>query len=94
MSMLLTAAHPIDLVISDLDVLRRRALEVLCSVRAAGIAVPFILLDTDGGSSIHDAAARLGALILAKPVVASELHEGVRRLCALPGACHPGSTSA
>jgi DNA-binding response OmpR family regulator len=86
MSLLLSAADPIDLVISDLRLLRSTGLEALVSARAAGIEVPFLFVVPSGGLALHPAAARLGAAFLEKPVIASELLSQVRLMCGVAGA--------
>jgi len=85
MSLLLSATQPVDLVISDLRLLRASGLEALVSARAAGIDVPFLFIATSGSPAIHATAARLGAAILHKPVIASELLTRVRQMCRPPG---------
>lgn len=91
MSLLLMPGEPVDLVISELRVLRGSGLDALIPIRAAGIGVPFLLLGGPVRPAVHATAARLGALLVDEPVVAGEVLAGVRRLCGQSRLRAPGS---
>ena len=74
----------IDIVVSDDRMPMQSGLEVLTSIRGAGIDVPFLLITAFGGSDVRAAAAKLGAEVLDKPFAATELLCRVRRMCGLP----------
>jgi DNA-binding response OmpR family regulator len=94
-STLLTMDQPADLVVSDLQLLHGRGLDLIVSLRAAAIEVPFLLITTTSAPMSRALSTRLDALVLEKPVLASELLAGVRRLCGVPGRpCDPGRTAA
>ena len=81
MSLLLMPGNLVDLVISELGVLRGSGLDALVPIRAAGIEVPFLLVGGPVRPALHATAARLGALLLDEPVEVSDLLAGVRQLC-------------
>ena len=81
MSLLLMPGNLVDLVISELGLLRGSGLDALIPMRAAGIGVPFVLLGGPARPALHATAARLGALLLDEPVEAGELVAAVRQLC-------------
>lgn len=91
MSLLLMPGDPVDLVISELGVLRGSGLDALVPIRAAGIGVPFLRLGGPARPAFHATAARLDALLVDEPVVAGELLAGVRQLCGPSRLRAPGS---
>jgi DNA-binding NtrC family response regulator len=90
MSQLLMPGNVVDLVISELRVLRGSGLDALIPMRAAGIGVPFLLLGGPVRPGLHATAARLGALLLDEPVEVSDLVAGVRQLCGSGRSLGPG----
>jgi DNA-binding response OmpR family regulator len=78
---LLAEGTEVDLVISDNRMPGMSGLEALVRARAAGIAVPFLLITGFGAADTRSAAEELGATVLEKPISVRELLSRVRALC-------------
>lgn len=80
-SLLLTLDDPADLVVGDLRLLHGRGADLIVSLRAAAIDVPFLFITATSTPATKALSARLDALVLEKPVLARELLAGVQLLC-------------
>jgi DNA-binding response OmpR family regulator len=74
----------VDLVVSDLRMPISSGFETLAVIRMAGNRVPFLLITAFGDDEVREAAAELGAEVLAKPFGAVELLARVERMCQMP----------
>ena len=92
---LLTVKQQVDLVVSDLRWLHGRALDLMDSLGAVGIDVPFLFIASNRTEATRVLSARPGVLVLESPVLASELLAGVRQLCRARGQSRgPGRSAA
>ena len=70
---LLAGDDGVDLVISDVRTPMPGGIDVLAMARIAGVSVPFVLITASPDERVREAARRLDAVILDKPVLAEEL---------------------
>jgi DNA-binding response OmpR family regulator len=82
----------LDLIITDVHMPVVDGLEVFWALRAAHWTVPVIVVMGHDAPEIRDAAARLGAILLPKPVDLGVLESSVRKLLSRSAATNGTST--
>lgn len=74
----------LDLIVTDIRMPVVGGLEVFQGLRAAGWTTPVIVVTGYDAADVRDAADRLGAVILSKPLDLEELERAVRTLITAP----------
>lgn len=78
-------SHPVDVVLTDQNMPRLDGVALTRALRAAGCQQPVLLLTTEDGEELRQAARAAGATgWLAKPVDPARLLDVLARVCSAP----------